>query len=296
MRARWIKPEFFRGRTMARLGPVTGLVFQALWCMADDGGVAMCDPARIKAEMFLFWEDIDLAAIEASLAQLDASKSVALYTVGVERYAEIVNWATHQKVHKPSPFRYPRPSQTPQTGTTPALVPHSTGTTPALSATSPPPRHLDTQTPRHPDVGCGTATEEEQPPTATSKPRNDSLAKFDEFWENYPKRAGGVNRQAALRMWDARIGEGIEPVFLIDKARTYGAWCNAEKLTGTRKVMMASTFLGRDRRYEDDFAVTALKLETVSSSGTTAESKPVSREWLRKNGFAVMPLEGGEVA
>ena len=91
-------------------------------------------------------------------------------------------------------------------------------------------------------------------------------------------------------MWNARLGEGIPPELLTERARIYGQWCTAEKIVGTTKVMMASTFLGRDRRYEDDYSVPALKLESGQ------QTAPYSREWLQKNGYEVPPLEGGEVA
>lgn len=289
MRARWVKPEFFRDRTIGKLGPMPSLVFQALWCMADDGGVAMCDPARMKGEMFLFWDAVSRDDIEGALNALAAAGRITLYTVGEESYAEIMSWRKHQHVHLPSSFRHPR--RTAADGLTQPLV------SPAESLPQgSPPRHLDTQTPRHPDVGVGGADDEGQQPPTNGKPRNGSVSEFEEFWKTYPARTGGANKQGALRMWTARIVEGLAPAFLIERARIYGAYCTAEKITGTTKVMMASTFLGRDRRYEDDYAVSSLKLEPASALGSRSESKPYSREWLQKNGYPLPPVDAEEVA
>jgi len=52
VRARWLKPEFFRDRKMAALGVGPALLYAALWVSADDGGVAPCDPDRLKGELF----------------------------------------------------------------------------------------------------------------------------------------------------------------------------------------------------------------------------------------------------
>ena len=46
MRARWLKPEFFTDKKIGQLDPVTALVYQALWCWADDGGTAQADPSK----------------------------------------------------------------------------------------------------------------------------------------------------------------------------------------------------------------------------------------------------------
>jgi hypothetical protein len=44
MRARWLKPEFFTDKKIATLDPTTALVYEALWCWADDGGVCNATP------------------------------------------------------------------------------------------------------------------------------------------------------------------------------------------------------------------------------------------------------------
>jgi hypothetical protein len=110
-RQRTLKPEYFRDRLMGRLGPVIGTVYKALWCWADDGGVARCDPQVLKAECFLWWPDITTGVITDSLVSLQGATRVRIYAVGDELYAELPTLGTHSPVNHPSKFRYPRGGQ-----------------------------------------------------------------------------------------------------------------------------------------------------------------------------------------
>jgi hypothetical protein len=144
VRARWLKPEFFTDKKMAALGPPAALVFQALWCMADDGGTAPCDADTVKAQMFYRWSAVGVPEITEALRHLSAAGRIVRYQVGDDTFCTIPTWGEHQQVHKPSKFRNPHISQ----GV--ALeVPEQCGTGEAPLPASPPPRHLDSQTPRH---------------------------------------------------------------------------------------------------------------------------------------------------
>lgn len=150
MRARWLKPEFFTDKKVAEFGPITALVFQALWCMADDGGTAPCDPDTVKAQMFYRWSAVGVPEITGALRHLSGVGRIVRYTVGDDTFAKIARWSKHQQVHKPSKFRHPSLAQ----GV--ALpVPDKCGTSAGDSAAplpaSPPPRHLDSQTPIAPN-------------------------------------------------------------------------------------------------------------------------------------------------
>lgn len=147
MRARWLKPEFFTDKKVAALGPIAALVYQALWCMADDGGTAQCDADTVKAQMFYRWSAVGVPEISEALHALSAVGRIVRYAVGDDTFCTIPTWAEHQQVHKPSKFRHPPMSQ----GV--ALeVPGECGTGASPLPASPPPRHLDSQTPRHPSV------------------------------------------------------------------------------------------------------------------------------------------------
>lgn len=106
MRARWVKPEFFKDKKIAEIGPVPALVYQALWCMADDGGTAPCDPEVIKGEMFTWWSAVGVPEITGALRTLFETRRIVFHRSSDEWFCTIVNWTKHQAVHKPSAFRY----------------------------------------------------------------------------------------------------------------------------------------------------------------------------------------------
>ncbi len=148
MRARWLKPEFFTDRKMSDAGPITALVYAALWCMADDGGTVECDADIVKAKMFFRWSAVGVPEIIEALRHLAHTSRIVRYRVGDETFATIESWNEHQKVHKPSAFRRPVAAQgvavpleevSAECHTSAALV---TGT-PLLDTKTP--RHLDTE-------------------------------------------------------------------------------------------------------------------------------------------------------
>ncbi|MDN8066189.1 helix-turn-helix domain-containing protein [Burkholderia vietnamiensis] len=85
-----------------------------------------------------------------------------------------------------------------------------------------------------------------------SKNRSRSCdSKFDEAWQQYPKRDGSNSKQAAQRAWNARIREGIDPGVLVAAVVAYAAAMKAAGNVGTPYVKQASTFFGRDRHFEE---------------------------------------------
>jgi hypothetical protein len=145
-RGRWLKPEFFRDRKMADLGPVAALVYQALWVFSDDGGMARCDPDLLKGEVFYRWGAVGVPEISEALSRLAALGRVKFFQGGDEHFCQILSWERHQKVHKPSNFRYCE-----QYKDFREVVPEWCDTSEALVRESPPPRLPDSQTPRRPE-------------------------------------------------------------------------------------------------------------------------------------------------
>ena len=143
MRARWVKPEFFKDRKMGELGPVAALVYQALWVVADDGGMAGCDADRLKGELFFAWPTIGAAEIKDALRRLYNLGRIRFYRGSDDWFCQIVHWDRHQKVHKPSDFRYVK-----LYADFPERVPEWCGTNEAHVPESPPPRLPESQTPR----------------------------------------------------------------------------------------------------------------------------------------------------
>ena len=71
-------------------------------------------------------------------------------------------------------------------------------------------------------------------------------ADFDRFKAAYPKRAGSQPWRRAMDAATARAKEGHDFDAMIAGAERYARFCGAAGETGTRFVMQAATFLGRE--------------------------------------------------
>jgi hypothetical protein len=95
MRARNIKPGFFKNDRLAELDLAARVLFQGLWCLADREGRLEDRPKRIKAEI-LPYDDVDAHDL---LEQLAAAGFIARYQVDGAAYIQVVNFLKHQKPH-----------------------------------------------------------------------------------------------------------------------------------------------------------------------------------------------------
>jgi hypothetical protein len=108
MRARGIKPGFFKNEKLAELPPLARILFIGLWCMADREGRLEDRPKRIRAEILPF--DGEIAdkgekvgeTVEKLLEMLAKSNDpfIARYEVDGEKYIQIINFLRHQNPHK----------------------------------------------------------------------------------------------------------------------------------------------------------------------------------------------------
>jgi uncharacterized protein YdaU (DUF1376 family) len=83
----------------------------------------------------------------------------------------------------------------------------------------------------------------------------------DDQWLNfkieYPHRAGGQPWPRAIRACKARLAEGHTWDVIIEGAKRYAAYIRAAGKENTEIVMHASTFLGPDTRFLEDWDVPA---------------------------------------
>ncbi|MBR8165896.1 helix-turn-helix domain-containing protein [Burkholderia vietnamiensis] len=127
-------------------------------------------------------------------------------------------------------------------------------------------------------VGADSTIKQEVKPG--SKPTRSCDSKFDEAWQQYPKRDGSNSKQAAQRAWNARIREGIDPGVLVAAVVAYAAAMKAAGNVGTPYVKQASTFFGRDRHFEE-FAKPGAKGDLFAGDG---EAVP----WWKAAGFTYL--------
>lgn len=98
MRARNIKPGFFKNPDLADLTFELRLLFQGLWCLADCEGRLKDDHRIIKAEVFPY-DNLDTADMLERLAK-SVGKFITRYKVGDTYVIQINNFEKHQNPHK----------------------------------------------------------------------------------------------------------------------------------------------------------------------------------------------------
>lgn len=109
MRARNLKPGFFKNEILADCDPLARILFAGLWCMADREGRLEHRPKRIKIEVLPY----DNCNVEKLLTQLSTKGFIRVYTVSNESYIEIINFRRHQNCHiKEAESTIPAPCET----------------------------------------------------------------------------------------------------------------------------------------------------------------------------------------
>lgn len=102
--------------------------------------------------------------------------------------------------------------------------------------------------------------------------------KFDEAWRLYPKREGGSVKKTALKAWNGRIREGIDPDVLIAAVKAYAKAVERAGNIGTRFVKQASTFFGPDGHFEEYAPRTAPQADAALEG-------EMSTSWWERAGF-----------
>jgi hypothetical protein len=106
MRARNIKPAFFKNEILAECDPRARVLFAGLWCYADREGRFEWRPKRIKVELLPY----DNCDIDFLLKQLLDRGFIVKYNVNSAKYGSIPNFLRHQNPHcKETPSKIPAP-------------------------------------------------------------------------------------------------------------------------------------------------------------------------------------------
>jgi uncharacterized phage protein (TIGR02220 family) len=99
MRARNIKPGFFRNEELAELNPLTRILFAGLWCLSDREGRLEDRPKRIKADILPY----DNCNIDKLLNELQDNKFILRYEIQGNQYIQVLNFKKHQNPHVREP-------------------------------------------------------------------------------------------------------------------------------------------------------------------------------------------------
>jgi hypothetical protein len=95
MRARNIKPGFFKNEDLAECDPMARILFAGLWCIADRKGRLEYRPKRIKADIFPY-DDCD---VEKLINQLSKKDFIMVYKIESQIYIQINKFDKHQNCH-----------------------------------------------------------------------------------------------------------------------------------------------------------------------------------------------------
>lgn len=105
-RIRTIKPEFPHSESMGRVSREARLCFILLWTIADDAG-RLRGNSRMLASLLFPYDDDAKKHIDGWLDQLSSEGCIARYEVDGTAYVQVLKWAEHQKIDKPSPSKLP---------------------------------------------------------------------------------------------------------------------------------------------------------------------------------------------
>jgi hypothetical protein len=99
-RSRNIKPGFFENEYLAELGPYCQLLFAGLWTIADREGRLEDRPARIKAQVFPYYNSLDAnELLDKLFTGSKHEEFIIRYEVDGEKYIWIPKFLNHQKPH-----------------------------------------------------------------------------------------------------------------------------------------------------------------------------------------------------
>lgn len=101
MRARNIKPGFFKSEGLASCSPYARLLFIGMWCMADREGKLEDRPLRFKAEIFPY-ENVNIEKLINELTaktDCDGEPSFIRRYGDKKKYIHIIHFLSHQNPH-----------------------------------------------------------------------------------------------------------------------------------------------------------------------------------------------------
>lgn len=111
-RIRTVKPEFWEDELLGVMSRDARLLFIATFNMADDEGILRWTPAYIKAQAFMYDDDLTLKDVDQLMRCLTDTGLIFPFVGGVARQqmALVVNFRKHQRINRPQKSKLPPPS------------------------------------------------------------------------------------------------------------------------------------------------------------------------------------------
>ncbi|MFF0055623.1 HNH endonuclease [Streptomyces microflavus] len=110
-RIRTVKPEFWEDELLGVVPRDARLLFIATFNMADDEGILRWTPAYIKAQAFMYDDDLTLKDVDQLMRCLTDTGLLFSYVGGVakQQMAVVVNFRKHQRINRPQKGKLPPP-------------------------------------------------------------------------------------------------------------------------------------------------------------------------------------------
>lgn len=128
-RKRMINPDFWVDERIGALSRDARLLFIGMWNFADDEGRMPASPARLKAEVFPYDEDLTPHEVGNLLNELASVGLIKCYVVDGRQLLWIPNFLKHQKINHPTTSTLP-PYQE-DSGSATVVLQESSGSTPS---------------------------------------------------------------------------------------------------------------------------------------------------------------------
>jgi hypothetical protein len=111
-RIRTVKPELWEDELLGVMPRDARLLFIATFNMADDEGILRWTPAYIKAQAFMYDDDLTIGDVGKLMQRLTDAGVIFPYIGGAARQqmAVVVNFRKHQRINRPQKSKLPPPS------------------------------------------------------------------------------------------------------------------------------------------------------------------------------------------
>lgn len=111
-RIRTVKPEFWEDELLGVMPRDARLLFVATFNMADDDGILRWTPSYIKAQAFMYDDDLTIGDVSKLMQCLTDTGVIFPFIGGAARQqmAVVVNFRKHQRINRPQKSKLPPPS------------------------------------------------------------------------------------------------------------------------------------------------------------------------------------------
>lgn len=241
-RIRTIKPEFFTSEDIVSMSPLARLFYVSLWCESDREGRLEWKPGTFKMR-YLPGDD---CSVQELATELIDKGLITLYTVNGKQYAEIPTFTEHQVINNRE-----------SASTIPANPGHA-----ALTRESG--VKAEGKEGREGKEGKG---KEGKGSLGAAAPTEEM---FEQAFAAFPKRFGGNPKPDALKSWNARVAEGVDPVDMLAGTQRYAEHIRVAGKLGTEFVMQAVRFFGKSKHYDEPWQAEAPPAARAPSRSTAA--------------------------